>query len=305
MNYMNKAEPSVAIIGVGDGESSGWDLPRVDVVEHVLLGQSTCINVAAALVLQTEEGNPAGSLTSFSGYNVGNIRVSTDGGSTFTVSADGGVHQGVNELAASGLPRTYLLDDVTTPDTTAPATAITTPADGATVSGSVSVTASASDDRGVARVEFYLDGVLKNTVTAVPYAWMWDTTAASNGTHALTSRAYDAAGNTGSSAAVTVTVSNVADTIAPSAPAGLTATGGPRRITLTWQASTDNVGVTGYQVWRASTASGPFGQIATTSSPSYVNTGLPRATTYYYYVIAIDAAGNASVPSATVSGRSK
>src|SRR5436309_4782024 len=109
-NYMNMAQPAVAIIGVGDGESTGWDLPRIDVVEHVLLGQaSACITAPAALVLQTEEGNPAGSLTSFAGYNVGDIKIVTDGVSTFTVSADGNVHQGVNELAASGLPRTFAL----------------------------------------------------------------------------------------------------------------------------------------------------------------------------------------------------
>src|SRR2546428_11253104 len=64
MNYMNKAQPAVAIIGVGDGESSGWDLPRIDVVEHVLLAQAAaCITASPAVALQTEEGNPAGSLT--------------------------------------------------------------------------------------------------------------------------------------------------------------------------------------------------------------------------------------------------
>src|SRR5438552_9155477 len=116
MNYMNKAEPAVAIIGVGDGESTGWDLPRIDVVEHVLLGQAAaCITAPAAFVLQTEEGNPAGSLTSYAGYSVGDIKVTTDGVRAFTVSADGGVHQGANELAVSGLPRTFPLDDVTTP----------------------------------------------------------------------------------------------------------------------------------------------------------------------------------------------
>src|SRR5262249_20558599 len=79
-NYMNLAAPAVAIIGVGDGESTGWDLPRVDVVEHVLLAQaSSCVTAPPAFVLQTEEGNPAGSLTSFAGYNVGDIKVMTDG----------------------------------------------------------------------------------------------------------------------------------------------------------------------------------------------------------------------------------
>ena len=121
-NWMNLAQPAVAVISTGSGQSSGWDLPRIDVVEKVLLaGATACITVPPAYVLQTEEGAPAGSLTSFAGYSVGNIKLSTDGVSTFTVSADGAVTQGPNELAASGLPRTFALDDVSgPPDLTPP-----------------------------------------------------------------------------------------------------------------------------------------------------------------------------------------
>src|SRR6266571_2680872 len=86
--YFNKASPTVAIVGVGDGETSGWDLPRIDVVEHVLLGQSSsCVTAPPTFVLQTEEGNPAGSLASHAGYCVGNIQITTDGLNIFTVSA--------------------------------------------------------------------------------------------------------------------------------------------------------------------------------------------------------------------------
>src|SRR6059058_4205425 len=138
-DYFNLADPAVAIIGVGDGESSGWDLPRIDVVEHVLGAQSTaCVTAPATFVLQTEEGNPGSTLMSHAGFCVGNIKVTTDGVSTFTVSADGLVHQGPNELTASGLPRTFALDDVGGGgggDTIAPTTSITAPAAGATVSG--------------------------------------------------------------------------------------------------------------------------------------------------------------------------
>jgi hypothetical protein len=93
-------------------------------------------------------------------------------------------------------------------DTTAPTTSITAPANGATVSATVSVTASASDNVGVTKVEFYLDGALKSTDTTSPYAWSWDTTTAANGSHSLVSKAYDAANNVGTSATVSVTVSN-------------------------------------------------------------------------------------------------
>jgi hypothetical protein len=93
-------------------------------------------------------------------------------------------------------------------DTTPPTVSITAPAGGATVVGTVSVTATASDNIGVTKVEFLVDGVLKSTDTTSPYAWSWDSTTAANGTRALTAKAYDAALNAGTSAAVNVTVNN-------------------------------------------------------------------------------------------------
>ncbi|HYS55922.1 MAG TPA: Ig-like domain-containing protein [Thermoanaerobaculia bacterium] len=197
-------------------------------------------------------------------------------------------------------------------DTTPPTTSITAPANGATVSGTTTVTASASDNVGVTRVEFYLDNVLQSTSTASPYQWSWNTTASANGSHNLSSKAYDAAGNIGTSTTVTVTVSNVADTTAPTAPANLVAStptsngnGSRRKINLSWTASTDNVGVSGYQIWRATSSSGPFSQIATSATTSYTNTGLTSGTTYWYYVQAYDAAGNVSAASNTASATAK
>jgi len=207
--YFNKIKPAVAIIGVGAGETTGWDLPRIKVVDSVLLGSSGCTTAPPAYVLQTEEGNPAGTNTSHSGFCVGNIKITTDGISIFTVSADGAVHQGPNELAASGLPKSFTIDDAGGGgDITPPLTSITAPLNGATVSGTTSVTASASDNVGVTKVEFYLDGALKSTDTTSPYSWSWDTTTATNGSHSLTSKAYDAALNVGTSTTVNVTVSN-------------------------------------------------------------------------------------------------
>jgi beta-lactamase superfamily II metal-dependent hydrolase len=306
-DYFNLSDPAVAIIGVGAGESSGWDLPRIDVVEHVLLGQSSsCVTAPPALVLQTEEGSPIGSLASHAGYCVGNIKVTTDGLNLFTISADGAVHQGPNEISAAGLPRSFTLDEgAQPPDTTPPSTSITAPANGATVSATTSVTASASDNVSVTKVEFYLDGALQSTDTASPYSWSWNTTTATNASHVLTSKAYDAAGNSATSTAVTVTVNNAGDTTPPTAPSSLSASGSKRKVSLTWSASTDNVGVTGYQVWRATAAAGPFAQIATTTSTSYANSALTSGTTYWYYVTAGDAAGNVSAASNTASATAR
>lgn len=93
-------------------------------------------------------------------------------------------------------------------DTTPPTTSITSPADGATVSGTITVTANASDGVGVTRVELYRDGALIGTDTSSPYEFAWNTTTVSNGGHVLQTKAYDAATNVGSSAVVNVTVSN-------------------------------------------------------------------------------------------------
>src|SRR6185295_8399336 len=95
------------------------------------------------------------------------------------------------------------------PDTTPPTVSITSPASGATVSGTISVTATASDDRGVAGVQFQLDGVNGGAEdTAAPYSVSWDTTTAGNGSHTITAVARDAAGNRTTSTPVTVTVAN-------------------------------------------------------------------------------------------------
>jgi hypothetical protein len=93
-------------------------------------------------------------------------------------------------------------------DTTPPTVSITSPSGGSTVSGVVSVQASASDNVGVTKVEFSVDGNLRGTSTSSPYSFSWDTASTSNGGHTLSAKAYDAAGNTGTSPAVNVSVSN-------------------------------------------------------------------------------------------------
>jgi hypothetical protein len=94
-------------------------------------------------------------------------------------------------------------------DTTPPSVTLTAPAAGAVVAGSVTVTAGAADNVGVAGVQFLLDGQpLGAEDTAAPYAFSWNTAGAANGPHTLAARARDAAGNTATSAAVTVTVAN-------------------------------------------------------------------------------------------------
>jgi hypothetical protein len=94
-------------------------------------------------------------------------------------------------------------------DTTPPAVAVTAPAGGASATATVTVSATASDSGGVVGVQFKLDGVdLGAEDMTAPYSIAWNTTAAANGSHTLTAVARDAAGNTATSAPVTVTVGN-------------------------------------------------------------------------------------------------
>lgn len=92
------------------------------------------------------------------------------------------------------------------PDTAAPTVAISAPANGVAVSGTTAITAAASDDVGVSRVEFYLDGALQGADSTAPYSFSWDTSTLARGNYNWTARAYDAANNMQQSAAVSVTV---------------------------------------------------------------------------------------------------
>ncbi|MDE3057019.1 MAG: T9SS type A sorting domain-containing protein [Bacteroidota bacterium] len=96
----------------------------------------------------------------------------------------------------------------TTADTTKPTVAFTAPANGTTVTGTITVSANATDNVNVAGVQFKVDGAnLGSEVTTTPYSVSWNTTQAANGAHTLTAAARDSAGNT-ATASVTVTVSN-------------------------------------------------------------------------------------------------
>ena len=124
--------------------------------------------------------------------------------------------QSCDDLGSSGWDSTYgygrvnLLRALTTSpggdigDTTNPNIVITTPADGSTVPGLVSVSVSATDNVGVTKVELYVDGSLYSSSTKAPFTTKWNTRKASRGLHSLQSKAYDSAGNIGNSPIVGV-----------------------------------------------------------------------------------------------------
>lgn len=176
-------------------------------------------------------------------------------------------------------------------DTTTPAVTITSPAGGTTISGTVAVASSVSDNVAVIKVEFYVNGALQTTDTAAPYTFSWNTSSFANGTYTLSAKAYDAAGNVGQSSAVSVSVNNVvADTAAPSvaitSPAAYSTVKGTVCAAVS---ASDNVGVTKVEYYvggslnKTVTAS-PFGFCVTTTAAFNG--------TYTMYAKAYDAAGN-------------
>lgn len=119
--------------------------------------------------------------------------------------------------------------------------------------------------------------------------------------YAISVRSYDASQNYSSWLPDVIIGTTGADQIAPSAPSNLQVTSvTTNSISLSWDASTDNVGVNGYRVyWRS--GNNAF-QYATTTSNIYTKTSLSPGVTYQFYVVATDAGGNISGNSITVDG---
>ena len=86
-------------------------------------------------------------------------------------------------------------DNCAVTDMTPPTVAVSAPASGATVSGTVNIAATATDASGIAKVEFYVDGTLKSTSTTPAYSYAWNSSTVPNGPHSLTAKAFDTAPN--------------------------------------------------------------------------------------------------------------
>jgi chitodextrinase len=142
------------------------------------------------------------------------------------------------------------------------------------------------DDVGVAGYEVQRDGRL---LTVVAEARATDAGLRPGARHCYAARARDAAGNaSGWTPPVCV---ELPDTQAPRAPPGLAATGQPGgRVSLSWGASTDDVGVTGYEVWRGKA------RAAVASVLGFVDVSVPVAVEQCYAVVAFDRSGNRSEP---------
>jgi hypothetical protein len=84
--------------------------------------------------------------------------------------------------------------------------------------GRITLNATATDNVGVTKVEFYVDGNMVGSSTAAPFTLGYDSTLLTKGSHSLVTKAYDASNNIGTSSAVAFTIDNTAGTPAPGAP---------------------------------------------------------------------------------------
>jgi len=195
----------------------------------------------------------------------------------------------VKAFDSTGNVRTSAEVEVTV-DNTVPVTAVSDPAHTAHVRGTVVVSATASDNVGVERVEFYAGGTLLGTATTAPYSVNWDTATVANGSVNLTTKAYDLAGNvTVSTALRTVTVDNAAPTVAITSPANGTSFSFLTFSTTIQANASDNVGVTQVVFYDGATVIG-----TDTTAPYSVTWnlgGVPKGT-HTLTARAHDAAGN-------------
>ena len=182
--------PSISITSPANGSTTGGT---------VTIQTTASDNVGVASVLCAIDGVAIGLITSAPFNCPWNTTIAGNGSHTVTAKASdaaGNSSTAAETITVSNLPPAG--------DSTAPTIAILSPANGASVSGAVSVTVKAQDNVGVVRVELYVDGALSASSAAAPFTTAWSANRAKKGSHTLQTRAYDAAGNVGVSAAITV-----------------------------------------------------------------------------------------------------
>ncbi|WP_224957099.1 Ig-like domain-containing protein [Geomonas subterranea] len=177
-----------------------------------------------------------------------------------------------------------------------PVVGITSPATNATISGPVAVGISAVDNVGVTSVELYVNGNLLGSSNSAPYVFNWTTSSLAPGQYTLTAKAYDAAGNVGTSEEVVFVAGDaMVPTITFSAPANNKQVSGIVDVTAS---ASDNVGVTGLALYDNSTLI--YAANAGTLSYKW-NTATAGNGSHTLVAIASDAAGNAGSASVSVT----
>ena len=271
-NNVDLAAPGVSVLltmeggGYGWGSGTSFSAPCVAGVAALVISANPGLSATGVMDILKQTADDLGAPGWDSSYGYGRVNA----------------YEAV--LAAGGNPA---------PDTTPPIVAITSPVSGTTVSGITSINVSASDNVGVTKVELYINGSLVSTSTSATLTFSWNTTLAINGSYTLLAKAYDAAGNSSSSAR-TVNVLNVSlDTtrptvniISPTSGSTLAAT-----VNVTMSAS-DNLGVTKVELY----LNGSLFASSSSANPSFAwDTTTVANGSYTFQAKAYDAAGNVGV----------
>lgn len=206
-------------------------------------------------------------------------------------------------IGAAAGPEIYIDNiTITAPsggDTQAPTAPSGLAASNTTVSATTLTWNASTDNIGVTQYQIRRDNVLTGTVAGNILTYN-ATGLTMSTTYSFNVVALDAANNV-SQASNTVQVTTPAgggDTEPPSTPSNLTAANvASTSLTLNWAASTDNIGVTNYEIYRNNNLFGQTGNAGNT----YNVAGLTSSTAYNFYVIARDAAGNNSNQSNTLN----
>lgn len=263
----------------------------------------TATSLSASQIRLAWAASTPASGTTITGYSIrrNGVQVATSQTATYTDSNlspsttyQYQVSANASNSTSSALSNSASATTQVSTDTAAPSVPASLKATAASAT-TVSLTWSASTDNvGVAKYLVLKNGNVIATSTTTSFS---DTTAVANTKYGYQVEAQDAAGNTSApSVAASVTTPNPADTTAPSVPLGLYATAASStQANLAWTASTDNVAVAGYTVYRDGN------KIGTTSTTSFGDATLSPSTTYSYTVSAYDGAGNASAKATSAS----
>jgi subtilisin family serine protease len=154
-------------------------------------------NTGVTSVTYTLNGSTLGTVNTSPFIYNWNTTTRANGGYTLTATA----RDAAGNQASASIP--VIINN--TADTTAPTVSIVSPVSGALVNGNLTVTVNAYDNVAVVKTELYVDGALKATATAAPFAMRWNSRK-DQGTRTLVVKAYDARSNVGTSAPVTITV---------------------------------------------------------------------------------------------------
>ena len=179
----------------------------------------------------------------------------------------------------------------TTADTSIPTTPTNVTVGNRTITSIILNWSASTDNVAVTGYKIYRNGIQVGTSATTTYT---DTGLTASTTYSYTIAANDAANNN-SGFSIAISASTLTDTVAPTVPGAPTSPSQTTNsITLNWTASTDNVAVTGYLIYRNGI------QVGTSTTTSYTDNGLTTGSSYTYTIAARDAIGNTSTQSTTI-----